>query len=101
MESRLVDTLTLQLSDEPVVTLPTGLARRAGLEEGDAIEAAITPEGLTLAPARDYAGAWHALEERLRYQAADLGLTDIDRRDDEYWRIVEPMLQDLERDALA
>jgi antitoxin component of MazEF toxin-antitoxin module len=92
-------TLTLQLSNESIVTLPAELARQVGLDEGDSVEAVVTADGLTIAPARDYAETWHVLESHLRYQAVALGLTSADRRDEAYWQIVEPMLQDMERDV--
>lgn len=94
-------TFPVRFSTESVVVLPVELARRAGLEEGRAVEITVTPQGLTLTPAVDYAQAWHVLESRICYQAADLGLAPSDERDDAYWQIVEPMLQDLERDIPA
>ena len=94
-------TLTLQLSDKPVVTLPAELAHQAGLEEGASVAAMVTAEGVTITPAHDYAETWRVLENRLRYQATALGLTGPDRRDEAYWQIIEPMLQDLERDIPA
>ncbi len=94
-------TFTLQLSNESIVTLPTELAHRIGLEEGDPVVARVTTEGLTITPARDYAETWRVMESRLRYQATALELTGPDRRDEAYWQIVEPMLQDLERDIPA
>jgi len=94
-------TFSVRLSEESVVILPAEPARRAGLEEGSSVEITVTPEGLTLTPARDYARLWHLLEGQLRYWAANLGLIPSDERDDTYWQIVEPMLQDLERDIPA
>jgi antitoxin component of MazEF toxin-antitoxin module len=92
---------TLQLSDKSTVILPAELARQAGLEEGDSVEAVVTPEGLTLVSIRDDAETWRTLERRLRYQAAALELMDADRRDEAYWHIVDPMFKDLERDVSA
>jgi len=94
-------TFILQLSNESVVTLPAELARQAGLKEGASVEAVVTAEGLTIFPAGDYTETWRVLESQMRYQAAALGLGDLDRRDEAYWQIVEPMLQDLERDVSA
>lgn len=94
-------TLTLKLSDESIVTLPADLARQAGLEDGTSIQAVITAEGLTIAPLRDYDETWRVLESHLRYQATAMGLIGPDRRDELYWEIVEPMLEDLERDVSA
>lgn len=91
-------TLTIQVSDESIVTLPADLAQQAGFEAGDPVEAILTEQGLTLAPARDYTKIWQVLEGRFRYQAAELGLIGPDRRGDAYWQVVEPMLQDLEQD---
>ena len=89
-------TLTLQLSNESIITLPAELARQAGLEEGASVEAWVTTGGLTIARAGDYAKSWRALESRLRYQVAALDLSDLDKRDEAYWQIVEPMLQDVD-----
>lgn len=94
-------TFILRLSDEPIVALPAALVRQAGLEEGASVKAVVTAKGLTIAPARDYAETWRVLESRLRYQATALGLAGPDRRDETYWQIVDPMLQDLERDISA
>jgi len=91
-------TLAVRFSAESVVTLPAELARRVGLEEGSPVEVTVTAEGLLLTPAADYAQSWRVLEERLRYQAANLELAPSDERDDAYWQTVEPMLQDLERE---
>jgi bifunctional DNA-binding transcriptional regulator/antitoxin component of YhaV-PrlF toxin-antitoxin module len=91
----------VQFSAESVVVLPVELARRVGLEEGTSVQITVTPEGLTLTPATDYVQTWRLLESQLRYQAASLGLPLSDERDDAYWKIVEPMLQDLERDVPA
>ena len=90
--------LTIQVSDESIVTLPADLAQQAGLEAGDPVEVVLTEQGLTLALARDYRRIWQVLERRLRYQAEELRLVRPDKRDDAYWQVVEPMLQDLERD---
>ena len=91
-------TLTIQVSDKSIVTLPADLAQQAGFEAGDPVEIVLTEQGLTLAPARDYARIWQVMEGRLRYQAAELGLIGPDKRGDAYWQIVEPILQDLEQD---
>ena len=87
--------LTVQVSDESIVTLPADLAQQAGLEAGDSVEVVLTEQGLTLAPARDYGRIWQVLERHLRYQAQELGLVRPDRRDDAYWQVVEPMLHDM------
>lgn len=91
-------TFPVRFSTESMVTLPAELARRVGLEEGDSVEITVTPEGLALTPATDYVQNWRLLESQLHYQAARLELASSDERDDAYWQIVEPMLQDLERD---
>jgi hypothetical protein len=75
---------------EPL-TLPVELARWAGLEEGSSVEIGVTPEGLPLAPATGYVQTWHLLESQLRYQAANLGLTPSDERDNTCWQIVKPI----------
>jgi antitoxin component of MazEF toxin-antitoxin module len=93
-------TLAVRFSSESVITLPAELARRAGLEESGPVEVTLTAKGLLLTPATG-AQSWRVLEERLRYQAANLELATSDERDDAYWQIVEPMLQDLEREVTA
>ncbi|MFQ5812254.1 MAG: AbrB/MazE/SpoVT family DNA-binding domain-containing protein [Anaerolineae bacterium] len=90
-------TFAVRFSTESVVTLPVELARRVGLEEGASVEITVTPKGVTLTPVTDYVQTWRLLESQLRYQAVSLGLPPSDQRDDAYWQIVEPMLQDLER----
>jgi antitoxin component of MazEF toxin-antitoxin module len=94
--------LTLQLSNEPVVTLPADLAQRAGLQEGTALEATVSAEGLELRPAGQetaaYAAGWPARQAQLRERAIALGLYQPDRRDDEYWQIVTPLLQELDHE---
>lgn len=91
----------IQVSDESTITLPADLAQQAGFQVGDPVEVVLTDQGLTLAPPRDYGRVWQVLEGRLLYQAEELGLIQRDKRDDAYWQVVEPMLQDLERDLSA
>ena len=93
-----METLTIQLSDQSIITLPADLAQQAGFAAGDSVEAVLTEQGLTLALVRDYKKLWQVMERGLRYQALALELIQPDKRGDAYWQVVDPMLQDLERD---
>ena len=91
-------TLTLQFSEQPVVTLPAELARRAGLMEGQ-VRVIFGEQGLTVmptAPPTDYAVRWQTMAIDLREQASQFGLSLEDRRDAEYWEIVDPLYEETE-----
>lgn len=90
---------TLSFSDDPIVILPADLAQLAGLQEG-AIQITPGEHSLTVASATrptNYAARWEAMRATLREQAAPSGLDLEDRRDEAYWAIVEPLLEDAER----
>ena len=92
-------TLTLQLSDKPIVTLPAELARQAGLEEGE-VQVVLGERSLTVspvAPSTDYAILWEAMAATLREQAAQFDFSLEDRRDASYWEIVTPLFEEMER----
>jgi antitoxin component of MazEF toxin-antitoxin module len=94
-------TLTLQLSDKPVVTLPAELAHQAGLEEGE-VQVILGEHSLTVipvTPSADYTIRWEAMAATLREQAAQFGFSLKDRRDASYWEIVNPLFQEAERIA--
>jgi antitoxin component of MazEF toxin-antitoxin module len=94
-------TLTLQLSDQPVVTLPAELAHQAGLEEGE-VQVILGEHSLTVipvTPSADYTTRWEAMAATLREQAAQFGFSLEDRRDASYWEIVTPLFQEAERIA--
>ena len=89
---------TLRFSNEPVVTLPMDLARLAGLREGD-VQIVPGNHSVTVTPVvseTDYALRWQVMETSLREQAAHYGLEIEDHRDEEYWAIVGPLLQEAE-----
>jgi antitoxin component of MazEF toxin-antitoxin module len=92
-------TLTLQLSDKPVVTLPAELAHQAGLEEGE-VQIVLGEHSLTVIPATpstDYTIRWEAMAATLREQAAQFDFCLEDRRDASYWEIVAPLFEEVER----
>jgi len=95
-----MSTLILQLSNEPIITLPSDLAQRAGLHEGTILQATVSAEGLELRPAEPvaYAVGWAARRAQLRERAIALDLYEPDRRDDEYWQIVTPLLEELDHE---
>ncbi len=91
-------TLTLQLSDKPVVTLPAELAHQAGLEEGE-VQVVLGERSLTvipITPSTDYMIRWEAVAATLREQAAQFDLSLEDRRDASYWEIVTPLFEEVE-----
>ena len=101
-----MSTLTLRLSNEPIITLPTDLARRAGLAEGTDLRAIVMDREIDLRPADqeadDYTVAWSIRRAQLREHAfkkknlnTALGLYGPDRRDEEYWQIVAPLMEEL------
>jgi len=98
----LMSTLTLQLSNEPMITLPADLAQRAGFQAGADLQAVIIAGGLELVPADQAMGAcaaaWPARRAQLRERAQSLGLYGPDRRDDEYWQIVAPLMEEFDRE---
>lgn len=90
---------TLTLSNDPVVILPAELARMAGLQEG-AVQVIPGEQSLTVAAAPaagEYAGRWQIMASALREQAEAYGIESEDRRDEAYWAIVNPLLDDAER----
>lgn len=94
-------TLTLQLSDKSIVTLPAELARQAGLEEGD-VQVVLGEHSLTVmpvAPPTDYTVRWAMMAASLREQAAQFHVSPEDRRDASYWEIVNPLFEEADRTA--
>ena len=100
-----MSTFTLQLSNEPIITLPADLAQRAGLREGMTFRVIVSAQGLELRPAAQapaaYAADWPARRSQLREHAIALGLHGPDRRDDEYWQIVLPLMEELDHELYA
>ena len=94
-------TLTLQLSDKPIATLPAELARQAGLEEGE-VQVIFGEHSLTVMPATlptDYTIRWNTMAATLREQAAQFDFSPEDQRDASYWEIVNPLFEEVERIA--
>jgi len=92
-------TLTLQLSDESILSLPAELAHQAGLEEGE-VQVILGEHSLTVipvTPSADYTIRWQAMAATLREQAAQFGFSLEDRRDASYWEIVTPLFEEVER----
>ena len=92
-------TLTLQLSGEPIITLPAELAQRVGLAAGQ-VRVIPGKQSLTVIPDRpstDYVTRWEAMAATLREQAAPFDLSLEDGRDASYWEIVSPLFQETER----
>jgi hypothetical protein len=92
-------TLTLQLSDKPIVTLPAELAYQVGLEEGE-VQIVLGEHSLTVIPATpstEYTIRWEAVSATLREQAAQFDFSLEDRRDASYWEIVHPLFEEVER----
>jgi len=92
-------TLTLQLSDESIVSLPAELAHQAGLEEGE-VQVILGEHSLTVipvTPSADYTIRWEAMAATLREQAAQFEFSLEDRRDASYWEIVNPLFEEAER----
>lgn len=93
--------LILRLSNETVVSLPADLAQRAGWQEGMPLQAVVSDQGLELYPAGQvlpYAADWPIRQAQLRERAAALGLYGPDRRDEEYWQIVSPLMEELDHE---
>lgn len=91
-------TYILSFSNDPIVTLPVELARLAGLQEG-VVQVIPGEHALTVAttPAEmDYAVRWQLVSLVLHEQAASYGQELDDRRDEAYWAIVDPLLEDAE-----
>ncbi len=91
-------TLTLQLSDKSIATLPAELAHQAGLEEGK-VQVILGEHGLTVIPVTpptDYTIRWKAMSATLREQAAQFDFSLEDRRDASYWEIVNPLFEETE-----
>jgi len=89
-------TLTLQLSDKAIATLPAELAHQAGLEEGK-VQIILGEHSLTVMPIMsptDYTIRWEAMAATLRKQAAQFSLSLEDRRDASYWKIVNPLFEE-------
>jgi len=100
-EDTIMATLTLQVSDESIVTLPAELAHQAGLEEGE-VQVILGEHSLTVIPATpstDDTIRWEAMSATLREQAAQLDFSLEDRRDASYWEIVIPLFEEVERTA--
>ena len=92
-------TLTLRLSNQPLITLPVELAHGLGLQEG-AVQVIAGHRSLTFLPAvqpTDYTTRWAAMSATLREQAAQFDLSAEDRRDADYWAIVTPLFEETER----
>jgi hypothetical protein len=96
--------LILRLSNETVVSLPADLAQRAGWQEGTPLQAVVSAHGLELHPAGAVlpdAADWPLRQAQLRERATALGLYEPDRRDQEYWQIVSPLLEELDHELYA
>jgi len=94
-------TLTLQLSEQSIVTLPLELAHQAGLEEGK-VQVILGEHSLTvipITPSTDYMIRWKAMAATLREQAAQFDFSLEDRRDASYWEIVTPLFEEAEHIA--
>lgn len=92
-------TVTLQLSDKPVLTIPAELAQQAGLVEGE-VQVVVGEHSIVVLPATSspsYTTLWESLSTTMREQAAQYQLTSEDRRDAEYWEIVAPLFEETER----
>lgn len=90
---------TLTLSNDPIVILPAELARMVGLQEG-AVQLIPGEQSLTVAPPPapgEYTARWQVMGSALREQAEAYGIELEDRRDEAYWAIVNPLLDDAER----
>lgn len=89
-------TLTLHLSNQPLITLPAELARVLGLREG-AVQVIPGHHSLTFLPVTqpaDYTVRWAAMSATLHEQAQQFDLSAEDHRDAEYWAIVAPLLEE-------
>jgi hypothetical protein len=96
--------LILRLSNETVVSLPADLAQRAGWQEGMPLQAIVSDRGLELHPAGQvlpYVADWPTRQAQLRERATFLGLYEPDRRDEEYWQIVSPLMEELDHELYA
>lgn len=91
-------TLTLQLSNQPLITLPAELASMLGLREGmvQVIPGENSLTFLQVSQPADYTVRWTAMSATLREQAQQFELSAEDRRDAEYWAIVTPLLEEAE-----
>lgn len=92
-------TLTLQLSDESVVTLPAELAQQAGLTTGE-VQIILGNQSIIVAPAfpaTDFSTLWDILETSLREQARQFSFSQENHRDAMYWEIVTPLFTEAER----
>jgi len=97
-----MSTLSVRLSNEPIITLPADLAQRAGLQEGTQVQAIVSAQGLEFRlaeqPMPSYAIDWPTRRAQLRERAAALGLYEADRLDDEYWQITAPLMEELDHE---
>ena len=96
--------LILRLSSEPVISLPADLAQRAGWQEGTSLQVVVSAQGLELHPADQVlpdATGWPIRQAQLRERATALGLYEPDRRDEEYWQIVSPLMEELDHELYA
>jgi len=100
----MMSALILRLSNETVVSLPADLAQRAGWQEGMPLQAIVSDRGLELHPAGQVVPGvadWPTRQAQLRERASSLGLYEPDRRDEEYWQIVSPLMEELDHELYA
>ena len=92
-------TVTLQLSDKPILVLPAELAQQAGFVEGK-VQIILGEQSIIVVPATSpasYTSLWEVLSTTLHKQAALCNLASEDRRDAEYWEIVAPLFEETEQ----
>jgi len=96
--------LILRLSNELIVSLPADLAQRAGWQDGMPLQAVVSAQGLELHPVGQvlpYTADWRIRQAQLRERATALGVYEPDRRDQEYWQIVSPLMEELDHELYA
>ena len=88
--------LTLQLSDNPVITLPSQLARQVGLKAGQ-VQIIFGKQSLIVTPVAASASKttdWDAYTTALQELVTPYTFPTEDQRDESYWEIVEPMFEE-------
>lgn len=88
--------LTLQLSDSPVITLPSQLATQAGIKEGQ-VQVIFKKQSLIVIPVVDnppISDDWGSYTTALQELVVPYTFSSVDQRDESYWEIVEPMFED-------
>lgn len=88
--------LTLQLSDSPVITLPSQLATQFGIKAGQ-VQVIFNKQRLIVTPVPASPSGptdWEAYATALQELVTPYTFASVDQRDESYWEIVDPMFEE-------